>query len=291
MALVTINNYDPDYKDNILAGKDIKNYDVYAGLDDEKVGTVRDILVDDLGHLRYFVIDIGFWIFGKQVLLPIGTSRIDYTNRCVYAPTLTKEQVENLPEFDYDMVDNVDYEERVRNVYRTPDYPSTPATPATSDSRDTYNYDRDPSLYGVNEANHGSIKLYEERLMADKNRQKVGEVTVGKTVTTETARASVPVETERVVIERKDAVNTGQPVAPNEANFREGEVARMEIYEETANIRKEAFVREEVSVKKVVDRDTVTSEETLRREELDVDVEGKPVVKNDRDLKNNRDLI
>jgi stress response protein YsnF len=52
----------------------------------------------------------------------------------------------------------------------------------------------------------------------------------------------------------------------------------MRVYEETADIGKQAFVREEVNVRKEVKRDTVDATETLRREELEVDVNGKPVV-------------
>jgi len=48
-------------------------------------------------------------------------------------------------------------------------------------------------------------------------------------------------------------------------NFGEGEV-HMEIYEETPDIHKEAFVREEVKVKKVVEQETVETQETIRRE-------------------------
>lgn len=47
----------------------------------------------------------------------------------------------------------------------------------------------------------------------------------------------------------------------------------MEIYEETADIHKEAFVREEVKVTKVVDQETVQVQETIRREEIDIDGE------------------
>lgn len=61
------------------------------------------------------------------------------------------------------------------------------------------------------------------------------------------------------------------------AHAREGEVARMELYEETPDIHKEAVVREEVRVKKVVDRDTVEAQEKVRREELDIDTDGRPI--------------
>ncbi|MGA9381797.1 MAG: DUF2382 domain-containing protein, partial [Phormidium sp.] len=103
---------------------------------------------------------------------------------------------------------------------------------------------------------------------------------IGKHVETEQARVSVPVEKERVIIERNTPMDAGKTVTPGEANFREGEVVRMEIYEETPDIHKEAFVREEVTIKKVVDRDTVDREETIRRERLDIDTDGNPMIDN-----------
>jgi len=52
----------------------------------------------------------------------------------------------------------------------------------------------------------------------------------------------------------------------------------MEVYEETADIQKKAFVREEVNIRKEVIHETVDATETLRREELDVDTDGNPVI-------------
>lgn len=117
------------------------------------------------------------------------------------------------------------------------------------------------------------IKLYEERLTVDKQREKTGEVAVGKRVETETAEVAVPIERERVVVQRTNAVD-GKVVSPGTVDFAGGEVARMEVYEETADIEKQAFVREEVSVRKEVERDTVEASETIRREELEVEADG-----------------
>jgi uncharacterized protein (TIGR02271 family) len=114
-------------------------------------------------------------------------------------------------------------------------------------------------------------------LIANKKRQKTGEVSIGKHVETETARVAVPVEKERVVIERTSPTDATSQSAPRDA-FREGQVAHMDIYEETADIHKEAVLREEVRVKKVVDRDTVEAKEEVRREELDIDSQGRPIV-------------
>ncbi|MCL1469937.1 DUF2382 domain-containing protein [Argonema antarcticum] len=282
MTLVKIEDFYPNYRDELFDGDDIKGTDVYADGTDDKIGTVTDVLVDeDSGRFRYFVIDSGFWVFGKKVLLPVGRSRIDENEERIYATGLTKEQVENLPEFNnLDRID-YDYEDEVRGVYRPqvaqqPDY-------ATSD-RDSYNYEQEPSLYGINERDHQTIRLYEERLVANKERYKTGEVAVSKRVETETARVSVPIEKERVVVERTTPADAGRAVTPGEANFREGEMARVEIYEETPDIRKETFVREEVNVRKEVDRDTVDAEETLRREELDLNTQGTSVVDRPRNI-------
>lgn len=122
-----------------------------------------------------------------------------------------------------------------------------------------------------------SVKLYEERLIADKDRVKTGEVSIGKHTETETARVSIPIERERVVIERVTPTDAGVTISPDDAHFG-GETMRVEVYEETADIHKEAFVREEVSIHKEVDHEVVEVNETLRREELTVDTEGHPNV-------------
>ncbi len=286
MALQKIAEFYPNYQEEIFAGDDIKGFDVFAGDSDEKVGTVYDALVDETGRFRYLVIDTGIWIFGKKVLLPIGSARFDYGARRVYATGLrSKAQAEQLPA--YNELEPVDYdgEEQVRGVYRNQDTAvastaaASTATPASYD-RSNYSYDIDAPLYETNEQNHQNLKLYEERLVANKNRAKTGEVAVGKRVETETARASVPIEKERVVIERVTPTEAGRVVSVGEADFQSGEVARMEVYEETADIHKEAYVREEVKVRKEVVRSTVDAEETLRREELDIKTDGTPVVDN-----------
>ncbi len=273
MALLKLEDFDPNYRET-FEGEDVKGLGVYAE-GDEKIGTVSDVLVDENGHFRYLVVDLGFWIFGKKVLLPIGRTRIDYNADRVYAVGMTREQAENLPEYSDRMTADYDYEERVRGVYRTQPVEASAPVDTTADystyDRNSYNYDREPNLYGLNDRDHQTFRLYEERLIANKNRYKAGEVAVGKRIETETARVSVPIEKERVVIERVTPAEAGTAVNP-------GEVAFVELYEETPDIHKEAFVREEVRVRKVVDRDTVEAQETIRREELDVNTDGTPVV-------------
>lgn len=278
MALAKIENYYPNYRDELFDGEDVKGLDVYADHGDEKIGTIKDVLVDyETGRFRYFVVETGFWVFGKKVLLPVGRSRIDANAERIYAVGLTKEQVEQLP--DFDDLERVDYnyEDRVRGVYNpepTVQPAVTPQPRVAANERATYDYEQQPSLYGINDTDHQKLRLYEERLVANKMRHKTGEVAVGKHVETETARVSVPVEKERVIVERTTPVDAGTATSVNQTDFREGEMARMEIYEEVPEIRKEAFVREEVTIRKEVDRKNVSAEETLRREELDINNQG-----------------
>ncbi|MEA5604834.1 DUF2382 domain-containing protein [Nostoc sp. UHCC 0252] len=265
MPLHKLENFDPNYRET-FGGDDVRALELYTGGGD-RVGSVADVIVDDDGHFRYLVIDTNVDFFGKKILLPIGLSRIDYAARRVYVDGLSKQQVEGLVEYKEDTIFDHHYEEKVRSGFRTP------TSNVTYDS-DTYNYQTEPALYGLNEQSHQTFKLYEERLIANKQRVKTGEVTVGKHIETDTASVTVPIQKERVLIERVAPTEAGNVIDPSELKFEEGEVARIELYEETPDIRKEAFVREEVRVKKVVERDTVETQETIRREELDVDTEG-----------------
>ncbi|MEI2578152.1 DUF2382 domain-containing protein [Scytonema sp. PRP1] len=265
MPLYKLADFDPNYRET-FGGDDIRTLDLYTE-GNVKIGSVADVLVDADGRFRYLVIDTQYDSSDKRILLPIGLSRIDYNQHRVFVDGLSKEQVQRLPEYRDNITVDYDYEEQVRGAYR-------PISSDVAYNRDTYNYQQDASLYNLNEENHQTFKLYEERLVASKSRVKTGEVAVGKHIETETARVSVPIERERVVIERINPTDAGRAVNPSELQFQEGEIARIEIYEETPEIHKEAFVREEVRVRKVVDRDTVEAEETIRREELDINTQG-----------------
>ncbi|MEG3850352.1 DUF2382 domain-containing protein [Microcoleus sp. herbarium19] len=306
MLLYKIEDFNPNYHQEAFDGEDIKGLDVYAGNSNDKIGTIDTALVDETGRFRYFVVETGSWIFGKKVLLPIALCRVDFKARRVFATGLrSKDQVENLPRYEHGMVLDRDYEERVGRIYRTPtveasvpveaslplDAPdrtyqpveklpvgskSAPVSPPArkaDNERDSYTYDREPELYQINAEENQQFKLYEERLVANKTRRKSGEVAIGKRVETEQARVQVPVEKERVIIERITPENAGVPVASGVA-FQQQEIARLEVYEETADIKKQAFVREEVQIRKEVEQNTVEETETLRREELDVKTEG-----------------
>jgi PRC-barrel domain len=197
MTLFKIKDFEPDYQ-NHADNQDIKSLDLYLGND--KIGSIDDVLVDEEGQFRYLVIKVGFWSLvglGKRVLLPIGCARINYGDRRVYAKHLTQEQVEALPELTEEMKVDYDYEEQVRKIYRSASMANAPASygvgyagaqsaPPTVNTapildldvgyagydRSSYTYGQDPELYDIDEQDHEGLKLYQQRLVAQKMRQK-----------------------------------------------------------------------------------------------------------------------
>lgn len=163
MALYKISDFDTDYRKTIQ-NNDIRGLGVYTQETNDKIGTVSDVLVDEQGQFRYLIVDVGFWIFGKQVLLPLGRSKIDSIQDRVYTE-LSKQQAEVLPEYKEGTVLDYDYEEKVRGVYRPTALESkAPVAGAASTStydRSTYNYAQDSDLYHTDD--NQSFKLYEEK--------------------------------------------------------------------------------------------------------------------------------
>ncbi|MGG6239851.1 DUF2382 domain-containing protein [Nodosilinea sp. AN01ver1] len=313
MPLHRLKDYYPNYRETLADGQmgDLDSYSIHTQ-GDERVGTVKDLLVDDSGRFRYVVVDTGPWIFGKNVLLPIGLANFDYNKKRVYVNGLSKSQVENLPEYDDKTVVDERYEDRVRGQYQpiaqgrsnrqflgsnyaTPNdadrmnalntdkqamrpLESNAGARTTQTNANRYDYDREPHFYGLSDQdNQGPLRLYEERLIAHREHNKVGEVRVGKQVKTETAEVTEPITKERVVIERHDV--TGQPAVGADHAFENQEVARMDVYEDEVTAEKQAFVREEVNVRKETEQETVRLRDQVRREELDIDTDGNPRVK------------
>jgi len=194
MTLRTLESAYPNYR-HTFEGNDVKGLDLYTE-GGERVGSVEDVLVDNDGRFRYLVIHPSAWMQGKSVLLPIGLSRIDYTARRVYADGFSRQQVEQLPEYQANVPIDRTYETRVRNVYReqpleasTPlessmplegagegrrtsetaatrrsvDTPKTTETMGTASS-DAYPYDHDPDLYEVTDRNHQLLKQHQDQL-------------------------------------------------------------------------------------------------------------------------------
>ncbi|MFC5909281.1 PRC-barrel domain-containing protein [Streptacidiphilus monticola] len=97
-----------------LDGADLVGYHVEA--EDGRIGRV-DAATPEADE-GYLVVDTGPWIFGKQVLIPVGAvSRIDAEHETVHLDR-TRDDVKNAPEFSYEQhLGDADYRDRLGAYY------------------------------------------------------------------------------------------------------------------------------------------------------------------------------
>ncbi|SCL15201.1 hypothetical protein GA0070624_0649 [Micromonospora rhizosphaerae] len=90
---------------------DLTGYRVEAT--DGRIGSVDEASAD----ARYLVVDTGPWIFGRKVLLPVGTvARVDHLDRMVHVDR-TRDQVKNSPASDPEHFERPDYRQQVGSYY------------------------------------------------------------------------------------------------------------------------------------------------------------------------------
>lgn len=69
------------------------HFEVYAS--GECVGHVRDVLVDEVGHFQYLVVELSDKIATKQILIPEGAFQVERMTRRIYASNLNQAPVAN----------------------------------------------------------------------------------------------------------------------------------------------------------------------------------------------------
>ncbi len=230
------------------------------GLGEEKIGKVQDVLVEaDTGKIRYLVVDVGGWFFSKEVLVPVGLSRI--VGDDVYFDGLTKDQVEAMEPYDPDY--SYSYQEQFdkdRAFY----------------AADTLPADSRLDLTETHYTAPNTLELLEERLTVNKDRIVSGVVSVGKHVVTEDRRVEVDLQEEHAHIERT-AVD--RPTDRRIGDDLGADTISVELEAERANVTKQTYVTEEISLGKTTETRTETILETIQREELNVDDLGNVVDK------------
>lgn len=105
------------------AAEDIRGAKLY-GLNDEKLGTIDDVIFDhSTGLIRYVVVDTGGWLTTNKFIVPADRLRASAEHKDEFAVDLSKEQIEAFPpykEADMDSEKNwSDYEGRYRSSWKT----------------------------------------------------------------------------------------------------------------------------------------------------------------------------
>ncbi|HEY9615555.1 MAG TPA: PRC-barrel domain-containing protein, partial [Microcoleaceae cyanobacterium] len=93
-------NHDPMGYNNQPNHVAMQNFDVYSDRQEKlKIGHVIDVLLDQAGNLRYFIVELNSLMAGKQVLIPLQNAQVDLQTQRVYVQGLTKAEVSSLPPY------------------------------------------------------------------------------------------------------------------------------------------------------------------------------------------------
>ncbi len=76
---------------------DVRGWTVRTTYDDRKAGQVDDMLLGADGQLRYLDVDLGF--MKKHVLVPLDRARADREHEAVWVDGISKERLEEAPEY------------------------------------------------------------------------------------------------------------------------------------------------------------------------------------------------
>lgn len=237
----------------------LPNGSVAYGTNGEKIGTIRDALVDpSSGKLRYLITDVGGWFSSKEVLIPVGHARI--SDEGVYFDNLTRDQARDLGEYRYG------------ELYADESYESDERVLLGADKTSTVDETTRAAYKETAYRTPDRLQLLEERLVVNKDRFQAGSVEVGKRVETREQQVNVALEREEVIIERR-TITDGQAVTG--AVLGEGQTTmRVDLEAERANVGKEAYVVEEVEIGKRTVTDSQVVTETVGREVLEVNKTG-----------------
>jgi uncharacterized protein (TIGR02271 family) len=156
------------------------------------------------------------------------------------------------------------------------------------------NLDRTKRQYGWDE-NQGRgwnedelrVQLREETLQPVKQAVQKGEVQLNKTVHERQQEVPVNLRREEVYVNRQ-AVD--RPASPGEIGDMQDEVVRVPVYEEQAELQKQARVREEVNIGKRAVEEQQTLTGTTRHEHLEVNETGNAQIEGNVQGDVNRDV-
>jgi uncharacterized protein (TIGR02271 family) len=253
--------------------EDIRGWEV-RGSDGEKIGTVKDLLIDPTAmRARYLDVDLKGGLFGggRRVLVPVGQARLDDDDDKVLLQT-TADQLKDYPEYDGSTVSR-DYETSLRSRLAGGAAGATAGAAAgSSNFYDNDHYD-ERGLFGSrrqsaepDDRGEARMTVAREELKVGKRRVQAGEAYLRKTVETEHVRETVPLMHEEVTIERR-------PISSSDrvnATIGQDQEIRVPLMAEEAVAEKRVVGEEEVVLHKRAVEEQRTVEADLRRERVDV---------------------
>ena len=302
----------PDENPRCAPLHDLGDYEVAEGYPDPRgwtvratdgaeVGKVQDLIVDTgTMRTRYLAVRLGDRVAGdrdrRDVLVPIGTARLDDDRDDVIVDNMAADRFATLPSYDAGALTR-DHERELRTHFTAGDAMSAgtigPGATAGSDfydhdhfddrnffsrgrdrardaerdvQRDVLREDADVARPRTGDAER--LTVSEEQLAVGKRQVSAGEVGVRKNVETRHVEQEVPLMREEISVERRpisaDAATAG------DVRITDDEI-RVPVMREEAVVQKRLVPTEEIIIRKTAKRDTETVGADLRRERVEVD--------------------
>lgn len=116
MALRTLTD-----RSDLRAGADAfdaRNQPVRSRIDNETIGAVEDVLIDDEGATRYLSVNVEGE--NRRVLVPVGQVEADRDANVIWVTGMTRNSFRDLPQYDRNPASiDEDYEKRLHTSYET----------------------------------------------------------------------------------------------------------------------------------------------------------------------------
>jgi uncharacterized protein (TIGR02271 family) len=262
---------------NAVVGRDV------YGSDGDKIGTARQVYVDDnSGRPEWVTVATG--LFGtKESFIPLADASVSADQLTV---PYTKAFVKDAPNVDEDGHLSPDRERQLYGYYSRADYDTTARGTADDvDAGTTGTAAGDRSGVGgeVGAGSQGydtsgpttddAMTVSEERLDVGTRTEEAGRARLRKYVVTENVTQTVPVSREEVRLEREPITdaNRGAAVSGPDISEEEHEVV---LHEERPVVQKETVPVERVSLGTETVTEQQTVNEEVRKERVDVDGDG-----------------
>jgi uncharacterized protein (TIGR02271 family) len=227
-----------------------------VGRDGEKIGKIDGLYYDEQGgQPEWALVNTG--LFGtKKTFVPIRGATP--TGEDVRVP-LTKDQVKDAPRIDADQELSEGEERRLFEHYGVP-YTTAGSTTAQGSP------DAAPGQAGGDEA----MTRSEEELRVGKAQRETGRVRLRKYVVTEEVQQTVPVQREKVRVEREPVTDANLEQATQGPDISEAE-HEVVLHEEEPVVEKRAVPKERVRLDKDVETDEEQVSEQVRKERIEVE--------------------
>jgi uncharacterized protein (TIGR02271 family) len=234
---------------------DVRGWDVTTP-DGRDIGEVKDLLVDTAEmKVRALEVELDGKRFNtrdnRRVAIPVDRVQLDDDKNDVIVRGMAVDEIGRMP------------------VYSQPPGQTIGRSGRDEMRGQAREYERGRQGEYARGAERDRLTRSEEELAVGKREVKTGEIGIGKHVETEHVSRDVPLERERVHVERRPAAER----VAGSADLRDDEI-RIPVHEEQAVVEKRPVVKEEVVVSKERVSEPKRVDADVRKERLDVDKEG-----------------